>query len=151
MTTDDWINKLSKLIYLDIDIFHAYAHTFKNIQHHFILEELKQLQVDHAGHIDILNKIIVELGSMPVARAKYSAVYAIEGIAVLPDTVNVEKKLNAMKINEMLATANYKEVLKNKDLPESIRVVLKEFYDHEKRHLKFIKKLIAGKTWLIAN
>lgn len=148
MKTDDLISKLSKLICLDIDIVHAYEHTFKNIQHHFIVEDIKQLQVDHVEHVDILNKIIVELGSMPVARLKHSAIYAIEGIAALPETTNIEKKLNAMKINEMLATANYREILKNKDLPASVRILLKEYYSHEQRHLKLVKKLMDCKSWL---
>jgi uncharacterized protein (TIGR02284 family) len=145
MKNEDLVKILYHLAQLDIDAVHAYNQALENITDEAIHKNITNFRNDHIRHIDDLSKQIHQHNGEPPIRTKDFKGYLIEGFTSLRSITGTEGALKAMEFNEVLTNKTYKEALEeNNDLPIEIRALIQRNYADEKRHLEYIRAILAN-------
>lgn len=147
MNRDEILDKLEKLIQLDVDATHAYDQAIKNVNEQVIKDKLIQFQADHRKHIDLLSAKVLELGGTPPELSSDFKGFIISGFTALRSLTGTKGALEAMETNERLTTSKYEEATKQ-DFPTDIAAIIRTNYADEQRHLAFIREAIptVGRT-----
>ncbi|MDF2530365.1 MAG: hypothetical protein K0Q57_1245 [Gammaproteobacteria bacterium] len=146
MKNQEIINKLTKLVQLDIDAAEAYKQALQKIDDMAIHTSLGQFRQDHFRHIDNLSAAIQELGGKIPDYKQDLKGYLIEGFTALRSVTGTEGALKAMQGNEKLTNRVYKEALQA-DMPAHILQLIQQNYADEQRHLKYIEQALETKPW----
>jgi len=146
MKNQDVINKLSKLIQIDIDASEAYKQALQKINHAGIHTSICQFREDHLRHIDNLSAAIQELGGKIPDYKQDIKGYLIEGFTALRSVTGIEGALKAMQGNEKLTNRVYQEAVES-DLPPHILQLVQQNYADEQRHLRYIEQVLQTKPW----
>ncbi|MDF2690533.1 MAG: ferritin-like protein of unknown function [Gammaproteobacteria bacterium] len=146
MNNQEIVNKLSKLIQLDIDASEAYKQALQKIDHMAIHTSICQFREDHLRHIDNLSAIIQELGGKVPDYKQDLKGYLIEGFTALRSVTGTEGALKAMQGNEKLTNRVYKEAT-SLDLPVHVMQLVQQNYADEQRHLRYIEQVLETKPW----
>jgi uncharacterized protein (TIGR02284 family) len=139
MTREDLIDKLEKLIHLDIDATHAYDQAIKNVREQSIKDKLILFKSDHNRHITQLTSKMLELGGVPPELTADFKGYFITGFTALRSLTGTKGALGAMETNERLTTSKYEEAQKW-DCPADIAAIIQMNLADEQRHLEFVRE-----------
>jgi rubrerythrin len=139
MKREDMLDKLEKLIYLDIDATHAYDQAIKNVREQLIKDKLILFKSEHNRHIDLLSAKLREFGGVPPELTQDFKGYFITGFTALRSLTGTKGALNAMETNEWLTTSKYEEAV-TWDFPADIATIVQSNLADEQRHLMFIRE-----------
>jgi len=142
MNNEKLITELYKIIHVYLDVAFTHDQSLKYIEHPKISYVLKIFHTDHIKHIyDLCDEIVKLGGSPPDGVHNLNGYYTTQTGVSLPNT-NKMHSLETTCTNEILTNKSYKELLKNRRLPSSIRNLLEENYSVEKKHLEHIKNTL---------
>lgn len=149
MDTKNAIDKLNKLIQLDIDAAEAYKQALKNIDNKEVFDTINQFCLDHERHIVELTQAIRNLGGTAIERSQDMKGFLIEGFTAIRSATGTEGALKAMKMNEKLTNYQYNEAV-GFDFPVEIKSLIQKNYADEQRHLAYIENALATKPWEVS-
>jgi hypothetical protein len=137
------ISLLSSLAQLDIDACHAYRRVVEGVGVPEIRGRLTEFWRDHERHVDELSAEIHRLGGAPPAFERDAKGILIDRFTALRARTGTTGALRALKSNERLTNAAYAAALRE-DLPETIGALLKRNREDERRHLDFVREMLAA-------
>ena len=149
MESRQLIDKLVSLVLLDIDAIHAYDQAMINLSMNVlsVKNQFLQFKYDHERHVQNLTDCIHRIGSEAPQFSKEFKGFSFSKFKSLEKVQELEEILNMMLENERCTNMTYDDVL-SFDLPDEVRMTVKNNRDDERRHLKYIKNCIESKIWL---
>lgn len=144
MEKEELIDRLNSLIQLDIDAIHAYCKAIDHItdrEDDDVRGKLAEFRDDHQGHVEKLSAIVSEKGGQPPNSPDLKGLL-IEGFTALRSVTGTKGALEAMEGNEKLTNKKYGETV-DWDVPDNIKMVLKDNLLHEQRHLAYIQMVLT--------
>jgi uncharacterized protein (TIGR02284 family) len=139
----DLIKKLCDLAQLDIDAVYAYNQALERITDNDIYKSIANFRDDHIRHIKDLSEEIIKHNGEPPKQTKDFKGYLIEGFTSLRSITGTQGALKAMETNEVLTNKTYKKALDDDSLSIEIRKLIERNYSDEKRHLEYIRSVLA--------
>ena len=137
---------LNRLIQLDYDAVQAYERAIARIDNGGIRRELESFKSDHERHIVTLGDCVRDLGGMPTDLRRDVKGLLLEGLTVVRSVLGTEGALRAMRTNEEISNKVYDEASQI-SMPSTIRDVVEQNRDDERRHLAYIQRVIAQISW----
>lgn len=140
------IKQICSLIQLDLDAIEAYEQALKNIDHKQIHSKLTSFQDDHVRHVNVLSEIVKKMGGTPPRRTIDIKGFFLSGFTAIRSLTGTVGALKAMVSNEELTTRTYEDALKWSFSAE-VKEIIKNNFEDEKRHLNYIQKALADRSW----
>jgi uncharacterized protein (TIGR02284 family) len=139
------IDKLNRLIALDIDAVGAYDSAIRACNSGVVKERLGSFKADHERHVRDLSEAVRLGGGTPRTTRDLKGVF-IQGFTAIT-SFGDQSALMAMRGNEELTTRTYKAALNDDDLPDTLRPLLQRNYGDEQRHLSWIQDALSRHVW----
>jgi len=140
------IAALNDLIQLDYDAVQAYERAIARIDNEGIRGELEAFKRDHERHIVTLGDSVRDLGGAPIDLRRDMKGLLLEGLTLVRSVTGVEGALKAMRTTEEITNDVYDEAFQI-SMPSTVREVVEQGRDDERRHLAYIQRVIAQITW----
>lgn len=136
----DIISDLNDLIHLDYDAIAAYKSAIGRLDNAAYKEKLAEFLSDHERHVEVLTKVVRDEGGTAPTEGDFKQILT-QGKVVLADLLGDTAILKAMKANEKVTNAKYKEAVEA-GYAEHIQAVLRVGLADERRHKDWIEKTL---------
>lgn len=146
MKESDIIGKLNSMVRLDNDALSSYNRVIGNIDDQVIKSEITRFRDDHLRHVDKLSSLVIKYGGVPARDDKDIRGLFLGSATAIENFAGLQGSLMALQTGEKVTNNDYSEAV-SWDVPEDVLLVLKENYEDEKRHLRFVNQAIADKVW----
>lgn len=146
MQESELIEKLNSMIRLDNDALSSYNKVLDNINEQVIKSEITKYRDDHLRHVDNLSGLIIKYGGVPTRDDKDIRGLFLGSATAIQNIAGLQGSLMALQTGEKLTNKDYSEAV-SWNVPEDVLLILKDNYEDEKRHLRFINQAIADKVW----
>jgi uncharacterized protein (TIGR02284 family) len=138
------IDTMNDLIKLDLDAVSAYTQAIEACQSQEIKLKLEEFREDHQRHVVDLSAQVRVMGGEPATSRDIKG-FLIEAFTAITSHGD-RSAILAMRGNEELTNRYYASAL-DKDLPVDVRNIVERNYEDEKKHLSWIKGVIASRAW----
>ena len=146
MTESELISKLNAMIRLDNDALSSYNRVLDNISDQVIKTEITRYRDDHLRHVDNLTALVVKYGGVPATDEKDIRGLFLGSATAIENIAGLQGSLMALQTGEKITNKDYSDAI-SWEVPEDVLLVLKENFEDEKRHLRFINQAINDKVW----
>lgn len=146
METNMMIDKLNSLIRLDNDALSSYNRVIDVIDDPTLKTEITRFRDDHKRHVSVLSEVVKTYGGTPSTEEKDIRSLFLGGATALQSLIGVEGALRALHTGEKVTNKDYSEAVQW-DVPEDVKIVLRDNYGDEQRHLRFVEIAIRDKVW----
>lgn len=146
MNNNEMIEKLNSLIRLDNDALSSYNRVVDIITEPVLKGEIIKFRDDHKRHVSVLSNLVKTYGGTPATNEKDIRGLFLGGATALGTLGGVESALKALHTGEKVTNKNYGEAI-GWNVPEDVLIVLKDNYNDEQRHIRFVENAIKDKVW----
>lgn len=146
METNEMIEKLNSLIRLDNDALSSYNKVIDVIDEPTLKTEITRFRDDHKRHVSVLSELVKSYGGSPSTQEKDIRGVFLGGATALQSLFGVEGALKALQTGEKVTNKNYSDAVQW-DVPEDVKIVLRDNYGDEQRHLRFVETALRDKVW----
>jgi uncharacterized protein (TIGR02284 family) len=136
------VDRLNKLIQIDIDSFHAYTQALESIEDENVCETLSNYRRDHERHVEILTKTVHELGGKAPEFTRDFKGFLMSGYTAIRGMMSDEGAIKAMISNENIPLKAYQESVEMPELPEDMKFTLRNHYEDEKKHKDGLEQIL---------
>ncbi len=133
---------LNDLIQVDIDTFHVYTQAAQNVKNKELKELLLSFAANHEEHVNILSKLVLDLGGHPPSFSRDFKGFLTSGYTAIKVAGGKLRTLDAMETNEIISKRYYNKAL-SMTLPRNIKEIINRNLNDEKRHLHTIQTMQA--------
>ena len=131
------IATLNNLIQLDINAYHTYTQATQALKTSEHIPTLKDIQDEHAQHIQVLSRIVLAMGGIPPVFLLDSNSYRIPGH---PSVKTKGSFYQAIEAQEALGVMYNYDALRA-DLPSNIKRIIEKHLETERIHLACIRMM----------
>lgn len=146
METNEMIDKLNSLIRLDNDALNSYNKVIEVIEEAALKTEITRFRDDHKRHVSVLSELVKSYGGEASAEEKDVRGLFLGGATALQSLFGVEGALKSLHAGEKITNKNYSESVQW-DVPEDVKIVLRDNYADEQRHIRFVESALRDKIW----
>ncbi len=146
METNEMIEKLNSLIRLDNDALSSYNKVIDVIDEPTLKTEITRFRDDHKRHVSVLSELVKSYGGSPSTQEKDIRGVFLGGATALQSLFGVEGALKALQTGEKVTNKNYSDAVQW-NVPEDVKIVLRDNYGDEQRHLRFVETALRDKVW----
>lgn len=134
--------RLTELIYLDIEAARAYDLALAHMDGTALREQIAAFRDDHLRHAHDLQEAMIDLGG-DVVDMQDACEDLIDGLSALREGGCRRSALQIMGSGEVVTTNAYDEAL-YEDMPPEIRRLIERHFADERRHLAFFDRAIVS-------
>jgi uncharacterized protein (TIGR02284 family) len=138
------IDTMNDLIKLDLSAVSAYEQAIDACENQEFKLKLEEFKGDHHRHVRDLSVQVKSMGGEPAVTRDIKG-FLIEAFTAITSHGD-RSAILTMRGNEELTNRSYASALE-KDLPVDVRTIVEQNYEDEKRHLSWLKGVIASKAW----
>lgn len=146
METNEMIDKLNSLIRLDNDALVGYNKVIEMIEEATLKTEITRFRDDHKRHVSVLSELVKSYGGEAATEQKDIRGLFLGGATALQSIFGVEGALKSLHTGEKITNKNYSESVQW-DFPEDVKIVLRDNYADEQRHIRFVETALRDKVW----
>jgi uncharacterized protein (TIGR02284 family) len=144
--TNEMIDKLNSLIRLDNDALASYNKVIEMIEEATLKTEVTRFRDDHKRHVSVLSELVKSYGGEAATEQKDIRGLFLGGATALQSIFGVEGALKSLHTGEIITNKNYSESVQW-DVPEDVKIVLRDNYADEQRHIRFVETALRDKVW----
>ncbi len=146
METNEMIDKLNSLIRLDNDALASYNKVIEMIEEATLKTEVTRFRDDHKRHVSVLSELVKSYSGEAATEQKDIRGLFLGGATALQSIFGVEGALKSLHTGEIITNKNYSESVQW-DVPEDVKIVLRDNYADEQRHIRFVETALRDKVW----